>query len=274
MIRSLFIATILSTFPLQAATLPELSAKEWMGCWIGHGQNEFDYSVIAKDAKGTLYPKVRGKNGWAQIGLHDKFQIFFILEEQKGGTWTRIGIKEDAFETTQAASSEVAACELVATYDSGSKARIRHRFERRSLVLSTVLEHKATENPTRVGILIMTPEIYRVEKMKKVPTADELKKLMKDDEIKAVRVDGKSFKFKLHEEVVLSDEKLLAEGATEFSVESKRYGGNPIRFAAAQKGGGKILFKQSKPLYEIFSATWYPAEGKVPAKGSELVIEF
>jgi hypothetical protein len=274
MIRSFFIATLLSAFPLQAATLPELSMKEWMGCWIGYGQNEFDYSVTAKDAKGTLYPKVRGKNGWAQAGLHDKFQIFFILEEQKGGTWTRIGIKEDAFETTQAASAEVTACELVATYDSGSKARIRHRFERKGLVLSTALEHQATENPTRVGILIMTPAVYRLEKMKEFPTEDEIKKLMKDDEIKAVRVDGKSFRFKLHEDVILSDEKLLAEGATEFSFESKRYGGKPIRFAAEEKGGGKILFKQSKPLYQMFSATWYPAEGKEPAKGAEFVIEF
>lgn len=274
MIRSLLITTILGTLHLDSATLPELSDKEWMGSWIGYGENEFDYSVTAKDGKGQFFPKVRKKEGWSHVSVHDKFQIFFILEEEKGGTWTRIGLKEDGFETTQPASSEVEACELVATYDNGSKARIRHRFERKGVVLSTALEHKATENPTRVGILVMMPALYKVEEFKKTPTEDEIEKMMKGDGVKAVRVDGKSFKFKLHEEVILSDEKLLGGGATEFSIETKRYGGKPIRFAATQKDGGRILFKQSKRLYQMYSATWYPAEGKPPAKGSELAIGF
>lgn len=274
MIRSLFIATLLGTVHLGAATLPELSDKEWMGSWIAYGENEFDYSVTAKDGKGQFFPKIRKKEGWSPVSVHDKFQIFFILEEEKGGTWTRIGLKEDGFETTQPASSEVKACEYVVTYDNGSKARIRHRFERKGVVLSTALEHKATDHPTRVGILIMMPALYKVEEFKTMPTEDEIEKMMKGDVVKALRVDGKSFKFKLHEEVILSDEKLLAEGATEFSIETKRYGGKPIRMAAVQKDGGRILFKQSKRLYQMFSATWYPAEGKVPAKGSELVIGF
>ena len=274
MIRTLFLATFLGTLPLPAATLPELSDKEWLGSWIGHGENEFAYSVTAKDAKALLVPKIRKKEGWAPAGVHDKFQIFFILEEEKGGTWTRIGIKEDGFETTQPASSKVEACEMVATYDNGSKARIRHRFDRKGVVLSTSLEHKATENPTRVGILIMMPAIYNVDQYKKMPTEDEIEKMMKGDGVKAVRVDGKSFRFKLHEEVILSDEELLGQGATEFSVETKRYGGKPIRFASASKDGGKLLFKQSKRLYQMFSATWHPAEGKPGGKGTELVIGF
>lgn len=274
MIRSLFLATLLGVLPLPAATLPELSEKDWMGSWIGYGENEFDYSVIAKDGQGLLLPKIRKKEGWAHVGVHDKFQIFFILEEEKGGTWTRIGIKEDGFETTQPASAKVTACEHVATYDNGSKARIRHRFDRKDIHLSTTLEHKATDNPTRVGILIMIPAIYNVDQYKKMPTEDEIEKMMKGDGVKAVRVDGKSFRFKLHEEVILSDEELLGKGATAFSIETKRYGGKPIEFAAASKDGGKLLFRQSKRLYQMFSTTWYPAEGKPGGKGTELVIGF
>jgi len=274
MIRSLSFATLLGTLSLQAATLPELSEREWVGSWIGYGQNEFAYSVIASDGKGEFTPKIRKKEGWAPAGVHDKFQVYFILEEEKGGTWTRIGIKEDGFETAQPASSKVEECEMVATYDNGSKARIRHRFGRKGIVLSTALEHKATENPTRVGILVMMPAIYNVDQFKKIPTEDEIEKMMKDDGVKAVRVDGKSFKFKLHEKVVLSDEELLGKGATQFEIETKRYGGKPVRLAVAEKGTGKILFKQSKRLYQMFSATWYPEEGKAPAKGSELIIGF
>jgi hypothetical protein len=51
MIRPLVIAALLGTIPLQAATLPELSEKEWMGSWIGCRENEFDYSDTAKDGK-------------------------------------------------------------------------------------------------------------------------------------------------------------------------------------------------------------------------------
>lgn len=274
MIRLMLFATLFGALHLEAANLPDSQEKEWIGSWIGHEENEFFYSVLSKDGKGELFPKIRGKNGYAKAGVHDNFQIYFILEEMKGGEWTRIGIKEDGFETGQAASGEVKDCEVVATYDNGSKAKIRHRFERKGLALSTVLEHKATENPTRVGILVMTPAVYNVTEYKKVPSEEEMEKMMKDDEIRAIRVDGKQFKFKLNEQVVLSDEKLLGEGATEFSIESKRYGGKPIRMAAAAKDGGKILFRQSKRLFQMYSATWYPAESKVPGKASEVLIEF
>lgn len=274
MIRSLFLATLAGALQLEASNLPELSDKKWIGSWIGHEENRFEYSVAAKSGHARLVPKVRGKDGYVPAGVHDKFEIYFILEEMKGGEWTRLKIVRDGFETTQAASAEVESCELVATYEGGSKAKIRHRFERKSIALSTSLEHKASANPTRVGILILTPSIYQVENFKKIPTEEEIEKMMKDDEIRAVRVDGKSLRFKLHEKVVLSDDKLLGEGASQFSIETKRYGGEPIRFGSVPKDGGKLLFRQSKRLYQMFGATWYPSEGKAPAKEAELVIAF
>lgn len=274
MIRTILAATLYGTLALQAANLPELTETRWSGSWIGHEQNRFAYSIEAKNGRARLVPKVRGKDGYVPAGVHDKFDIYFILEEMKDGKWTRLKMEPDGFETGQAASADVKACEFVATYAGGSKARIRHRFERNKIVLSTALEHQAAEHPMRVGVLILTPAIYQVENFKKVPDEKEIEKMMEDDEIRALRTDGKSFKFELHEQVVLSDAKLLGEGATEFSIETKRYGGDPIRFAAARKDGGKIEFRQSKRLYQMFAATWYPPEGKAPANGAELVIGF
>lgn len=274
MIRTILTATLSGALALQAANLPELSEQRWVGSWIGHEENRFEYSIEAKSGRARLFPKVRGKEGYAPVGIHDKFDIYFILEEMKDGKWTRLKMEPDGFETGQAASADVKACEFVATYAGGSKARIRHRFERNKIVLSTALEHKAAEHPVRVGVLILTPAIYQVENYKKVPDEKEIERMMKDDEIRAVRTDGKSFKFELHEQVVLSDEKLLGAGATEFSIKTKRYGGDPIGFTAARKNGGKIEFRQNKRLYQMFAATWYPPEGKAPANGAELVIGF
>lgn len=274
MIRTILTATLSGALALQAANLPELSDQRWVGSWIGHEENRFEYSIEAKSGRARFFPKVRGKEGYAPVGIHDKFDIYFILEEMKDGTWTRLKMEPDGFETDQAASADVKACEFVATYAGGSKARIRHRFERNKIVLSTALEHKASEHPMRVGVLILTPTIYPLENYKKVPDEKEIEKMMKDEEIRAVRTDGKSLKFELHEKVILSDGKLLGDGATEFSINTKRYGGEPISFAAARKDGGRILFRQSKRLYQMYSATWYPPEGKAPAKGAELVIGF
>ena len=76
-------------------------------------------------------------------------------------------------------------------------------------------------------MLILTPKIYNVLERQEVPSEDEIEDIMDDDEIRAVRVDGKRFKFKLHEKVKLGDPELLHDGASEFSLETKRYGGSP-----------------------------------------------
>ncbi len=86
-------------------------------------------------------------------------------------------------------------------------------------------------------------------------------------------MDGERFKIKLHEKVKLSDPELLADGAEEFSLEVKKYGGKPIIFSSAAKGGGKILFAQKNRLFESYRFTWYPTENKKPSEGAELVIE-
>ena len=272
--RLMMAAALLGVLPLNANELPELSEKPWVGSWIANAQREFDYSVSAQTGRGWIYPKVRKSEGYVHAGIHDKFQVVFILEEMKGGVWKRITMTEDGFETDQKSSDEVEECDFVASYEDGSKVRIHHRFERKEIIVSTELVHKASENPMRAGVLVLTPSVYGVLKHRRVPDQNEIEDLMDDDEIRAVRVDGKKFKFKLHEEVKLSDTELLKEGATEYSLGVKRYGGKPITMSSSAKGGGKIFFSQTNRLFEPYRVTWYPTENKKPAQGAELVISF
>ena len=271
----LFLAAGLSlALPLPAAELPNLKELKWLPFWIVHDQRAFDYSIVAQSGRGWLYPKVRKSEGYVHVGDHDRFQLVFIVEEQVNGKWTRRMMSEEGFETDQDASVDVKECEFVATYEGGSKTRILHHFERGKITVSTELVHKASENPFRAGILILTPKIYNVLERQKVPSEDEIEDIMDDDEIRAVRADGKRFKFKLHEKVTLGDSDLLGDGASEFSLETKRYGGKAIIFSPAADDGGKFLFSQSKRLFHPYRVTWYPAENQKPSQGAELVIQF
>jgi len=51
-------AGLLGALRLTAGELPQLSEKPWMGCWIGHEEREFDYSIGAKD--NPLQPRPSG----------------------------------------------------------------------------------------------------------------------------------------------------------------------------------------------------------------------
>ena len=271
----LFVAAGLSsTLPLTAGGLPNLKELQRVAFWIVHEQRAFDYSILAQNGQAWLYPKVRKSEGYVYAGDWDRFRLIFVVEELVKGKWTRRMMTEDGFETDQDASIEVKECGFVASFEGGSKARIRHRFERKKIIISTELVHKATENPLRAGVLILMPKIYNVLERQKIPSEDEIKKIMKDDEIRAVRVDGKRFKFELHEKVKLSDPDLLRDGAAKFSLETKRYGGKPIIFSSAAEDGGRIQFQQSKRLFHPYRLTWYPAENKKPSQGAELVITF
>jgi hypothetical protein len=177
-------------------------------------------------------------------------------------------------ETEQGAGTDAEECEFIATYEGGSKARIRHHFERDEIRISTELVHKVSANPTRVGVLILTPKVHNVLDRETVPGPDEIERIMRQDEIRAVRLDGKRFKLELHEEVKLDDPELLRDGAKEFSLEVKRYGGRPIVFSSADEGFGRIFFRQPKRLFEPYRVSWYPTEDRTPSQGAELVVKF
>jgi hypothetical protein len=270
----MMVLALAATLSAAAGQLPQLQEPPWLGCWIANDQNNFDYKISALGGEGILYPKISKREGYVYAGIHDRFQFIFILEELVRGKWTRRKMSEDGFETDQEPSAKVKECEFVAAYQGGSKARIRHRFERGKIVMSTEVVHEASDNPLRVGVMILTPGIHGVLKHQKVPSEDEIAKIMKGDEIRAARVDGKRLKFGLHEVVNLSAPELLGEGAEDFSLNVKRFGGKPIIFSSAVKGGGKMFFQQEKRLFESYRITWYPAENKKPAEGAELVIDF
>jgi hypothetical protein len=125
--------------------------------------------------------------------------------------------------------------------------------------------HKASDNPARVDVLIVTPSTHNVLKQQKDFSQDEIEKIMQGNEIRAVRVDGKRFKFGFHEDVKLSALELLGDGAEEFSLSVKRYGGKPITLSSAAKGGGKMLFVQNSLFRQ--NCGWKPALDRREAAG-------
>ena len=81
---------------------------------------------------------------------------------------------ENGAETNDDASAEVEECEFVASYYEGLKVRIRHRFERKKILISTEVVHKATDHPFRAGVLILTPTIHAVFRRTPVPDEEEI----------------------------------------------------------------------------------------------------
>ena len=70
-----------------------------------------------------------------------------FLQEKVRGKWYRRMVEENGLESDQEGSAKEEECEFVATFQGGAKARIRHRFERKKIIISTEVMHKATDNP-------------------------------------------------------------------------------------------------------------------------------
>lgn len=237
-------------------------------------QRQFDYSIGALDGRAELYPKVKGRDGLLRAGINDRFQIIFVLQEKVRGKWYRRMVEENGLESDQEGSTKEEECEFVATFQGGAKARIRHRFERKKIIISTEVVQKASDVPTRAGVLIVTPIVHGVLQHQKVPSEDEMEEIMEDDEVRVLRADGESSKFNLNEKVTLSDPELMGDGFEEYSIEVKKYGGKPMIISSATKGAGSLLLEQKKRLFESYRMYWYPAENKTASQGAELVIEF
>lgn len=258
--------TFLATFAITSlaiagsavsAELPVLPEKQWVGFWVGYEQRDFDFGVGGK-GEGELFLKERGREGFERISLFRTLKVHYIVEEEIGGKWQRRTLEEDLFETTQAASAEVEKFEFVAAYKGGTKIQVGHFLDGKMIQISSQLVSTESNNPIRVGVEVVFPDLYRLQGD---ITERELKKKMKGDEVRAVRLDGKKFKYDIYEEVSLEDEAVLGKGAIEFSLESQSLADKTISLSLGAPKTGKILFSQKTPLHSGFAATWYPEKG-------------
>lgn len=256
------IASLAIVGPAVSAELPVLPEKPWIGFWIGYEQRDFDFGVGGK-GEGELFLKERGREGVERISLFRSLKVHYIVEEEIGGKWQRRTLEENLFETEQAASAEVEKFEFVAAYKGETKIRVGHFFDGKEIQISTELVSTESKNPIRVGVEVVFPDLYRLNEE---ISERELKKKMKGDEVRAVRLDGKKFKYDIYEEVSLEDEAVLGKGAIEFSLESQNLAKKTINLSLGAPKTGKFLFSQKKPLHSGFAAIWYPekvADSKV-----------
>ncbi|MDQ8188710.1 hypothetical protein [Roseibacillus persicicus] len=263
-------ALLISASTLGADELPILTEKPWEGVWVGYEEREFDYAIGGKEGAAKIYLKVKSKGEMERISLFRALDVHFVLEEEIGGKWQKRSVEKDGFETTQAASVDAEKFELIATHKGGTKIKVVHELDGEEIKISTSIVETESKNPLRAGVEVVIPDLYRI---REEIEERELKKKLKGDEIRAVGIDGKKFKFDLHDEVNLGDEKVLAKGAAEFSVESKNLAKKTISLSSEVAKTGKILFDQRKSLHEGFKATWYPAETAAGKPVPQLVIE-
>lgn len=254
-------AAMISGSALNAEELPILTDQPWVGIWIGYEERDFDFGVGGKGV-GEVYLKQRNKGEMERISLFRTLKVHYILEEEVGGKWQQRTMEEDGFETSQPASEEAEKFEFIASYKGGTKVKVVHELDGKEIKISTSIVETESKNPIRAGVEVVFPDLYRI---KEEIEERELKKKMKGDEVRAIGIDGKKFKFDIYEEVNLGDEKVLAKGAAEFSLESQNLANKTIILSSAVPKTGKVFFEQRKSMHEGFNATWYPektAEGK------------
>lgn len=255
---------------LRADELPVLSEKPFLGRWIGLEQDEFDFSITANYFEGEIFLKQRTREGIKRINESRSIQLRYLMEEKVGDKWQRRLIVTDGFETAQGASAEVEKFEAIVTFEGGTRVKITHELDEDVIRISSEILEAESENPMRSGVEMIIPNLYR-----SASELDEreLKRALKGDEVVILTTQRKKQKYDLDEEVNLETEKTLAEGAFEFSFESKNLAKKTLQMSSQTEKTGKIFFRQRGALYEGFSAIWYPEAAAAGQAASVLVLE-
>lgn len=250
----LFATAALTTSAILADELPVLTDKPFLGAWIGYENQNFDFAINA-DGRAKLFVKQRQAGEVARISPFHTIDIDYSVQEKVGENWVNRTIEENAFETDLEASAEVEKVEFVATFKGGTKVKVNHVFDGEEILTRIAQVSTESENELRVGIKVAFPNLYRLREER---TERELKEEFDGDEIRATRIDNKRFKLDLQEDVKLSDEAFLKNGAIEYSIESKKLGNKTISLRNGKGSKGKILFEQTQSLHLPLDAYWYP----------------
>ena len=154
---------------------------------------------------------------------------------------------------------------FTSTVTGGTKVEWTHAVSRGKVSIKPRILEKTTKNEIRVGVEFAMPRLYRFDE---TPDERELKKKVGKDFVKATRLkDKKSVKVKFNEvEENLTSEEYLAEGASEFEVQSKAFLGLSFMVKNGGDKVGRIDIQQKSPLYNSFRMTWMADPEKVGEK--------
>ncbi len=252
-------------------SLPFLSESPWLGRWIGYEEEGFDFGITSKRFQGEIHAKNRTRDGLKRVNEFQVIKIDYVVEEQVKGKWQKRSFEPKGFITSQAATTEPEQFEVVIAYKGGTKAKVTHILDGNEIKVSTEVIETSSKNPVRAGVKITFPDLYRLKGQ--IPGERELKKMMQGDEVIVKSTKGKKLKFDIWEEANLQTEEALADGASEFSLESKSLAKKVITMASEKAKTGKIFFNQQKALYAGLDATWFPEPAAKGQPSPALVIE-
>lgn len=252
--KSLLCVTAALLTAASGKELPLLFEKPFLGAWIGYEEDGFD-AAIQGEGWAEIFFKKEQRDGLARISPFLSLKLKYSVQEKIGERWVNRSIEKDGFETEIEASTEVEDIEFTATFKGGTKVKVNHIFDGDEILTRIAQVSTESKNELRIGVKVAFPDLYR---LKEKLSEDELEEKLDGDEIRATRVDKKRFKFDLHEEVDLADEKVLGKGAIEYSLESKRLADREITLSNAKGSKGVFRFEPTKSLHVPLDVIWYP----------------
>ena len=248
------------------AKLPEMSdSTPWLGYFVGWEEKAYDFG-IGSDGKSILHLKEEGKRAGLKI-----IKVAYVVEENIEGEWVHRKFQKEgglASENEKGMEPEKPVV-LVTTYTGGTKVEWTHTQVNGGFAVMPKLLEKTTENEIRIGVLLVTSQLHRIEGD---PDKRELKKKLGGDQISGKRLkDGKKARVRFYEtDKDLLGEKYFKEGASEIEVESERLVDLTLRVANGSEKAGRIDIVNKGELYSTIRLMWTANPEKLGEKGTYL----
>lgn len=255
------------------AELPTMQEKDWLGVFAAMEGRNYDFKVRTHGGSEMLMKKNK-----KVVSIHSVFAVRCVLLEQEGKKWVKRTLDKDSLESKQEASLDLEKVAYTANFTGDTKLGITHEFDGEEVLVGVKVLEKKTKNPLRIGMEVVVPDLYKLHGKDK-PTEREMKKKLKDFEIRMISTDGKT-KLKLdggdvvEEEFKLDAKDQLGDKTVKyFSIESDKMGDNQLVLTTEEEDYGEMEIKQTKPLYHGLTVRWFPKEDKIGKEGCRLKIE-
>jgi len=261
-----FILSLVASLTPAFAQLPPMSdSTPWLGYFVGWEKKSYDFGIGA-DGESVMHLKEKGKRAGLRV-----VKIAYVVEEKIDGEWVRRRfLKEGGLESENEKGLEPKKpVVLVTTVTGGTKVEWTHTQVGRDFAIMPKLLEKTTENEIKIGVLLSTSQLYRIEEEL---DERELKKRVGGDQISGKRLkDGKKARVRFYEtDKDLLGEKYFKEGASEIEVESERLVDSALKVANGSSKAGRIDIVNRGKLYSTVRLMWTANPEKIGEKGTYL----
>lgn len=251
--------------PLFAGELPELFEKPWTAWYCGYEGKSFNFGVDP-DGNASIIPVK--KDEWLSQALW--ITIRPVIEEVlPGGRVVSKQNQPDGWEAVTESSEEAEKVHYRGTVTGGATYEIFYEVDGSEIRGGGRILDKGelTENPIRLSIRVMVPNVYR-------HTEDEevLERKTKRDRVDLVMADGEKNRFDVLDVVDASE--MTGKGVRSARIDLSRWDGSRLELEAGDAGLFEFQNGGKKPVYKGFTLGWMPEPAKNPEGEARFVIEF